>query len=41
MSKQQLNNFLGGVKASLPTTLGYISIGAAFGTIAGSEHFTI
>ena len=28
-------------KGFLPTMLGYISIGAAFGTIAGSEHFTI
>ncbi|MCI2151748.1 AzlC family ABC transporter permease [Leuconostoc mesenteroides] len=41
LSQQQLNDFWSGVKASLPTMLGYISIGAAFGTIAGSEHFTI
>ena len=41
ISKEQLNAFWSGVKASLPTMLGYISIGAAFGTIAGSENFTL
>lgn len=41
LSKEQLNAFWSGVKASLPTMLGYISIGAAFGTIAGSENFTL
>ncbi len=37
LSQQQLNDFWSGIKASLPTMLGYISIGAAFGTIAGQN----
>ncbi|GMA69070.1 branched-chain amino acid transporter AzlC [Leuconostoc litchii] len=40
LSNQQLTDFWDGVKSSLPTMLGYISIGAAFGTIAGAQHFT-
>ncbi|WP_220739445.1 AzlC family ABC transporter permease [Leuconostoc miyukkimchii] len=41
ISKIQLQEFMSGVKASLPTMLGYISIGAAFGTIAGSAGFSV
>ena len=33
--------FSDGVKAALPTVLGFISIGAAFGIIASSEGFSI
>ena len=41
ITKSNLTQFLEGMQAALPTVLGFISIGAAFGVIASSEGYSI